>query len=126
MFYDIFLMGYVNGLHSFLHVSERRPRAPGAHIVSTSLWREALEEARAGLAMHREASALAGAGHYSRAEVLATEAVQHISKRLVILQSLACIKLTSVCSVKMAPSYNKRRAPAFINSWDDGNMLNCP
>ena len=125
MSYDIFLMGYVNDLHSSLHVSERYPRAPAARIVSKPLWRAALGEAKVGLAMHRKASALAGAGHYSRAEVLVTEALQHVLKRLVILQSLACLKLTSVCSVKMAPNCG-RRAPTFINFWGDESMLNCP
>ena len=70
MFYDIFLMGYVDGLHCFLHVSEARPRTPGVRIVRTPFWREALEEAKVGLAMHREASAPAGAGKCSPAEEL--------------------------------------------------------
>ena len=76
LFYDIFLVGYVNGLQSFLHVSEGRPRKPEARIVSTPLWREALAEAKVGLAMHRKALALAGAGQYSQAEELATGGVE--------------------------------------------------
>ena len=83
MFYDVFLLGYVNGLQSYLHVSEKRPRLPGNRAVSTPNWRMALEEAKIGLAKHRMAAELARGGKHSDAETVANEALKHIEKRLV-------------------------------------------
>ena len=83
MFYDVFLLGYVNGLQSYLHRSENRTRVPGARIVSTPQWRVALEEAKVGLTKHRMASELARESKHFDAETMANEALKHVEKRLV-------------------------------------------
>jgi hypothetical protein len=64
MFYDIFLVGYVNGLQTFLHVSENGPREPGAHAFGLPHWTLAFEESKLGLGKHRKVTELAQASRY--------------------------------------------------------------
>ena len=73
----------MNGLQSYLHVSENRPRLPGTRSVSTPQWRMALEEAKVGLTKHRMAAELARKSKNSDAETMANEALKHVEKRLV-------------------------------------------
>lgn len=81
MFYDFFLIGYMNGLHSFLHESEKWVHMSGRRIVSTNRWKTSLERARSGLAKGREGTELMLAGKYDEAEEMALASLEDVKQR---------------------------------------------
>ena len=62
-----------------------------------------------------------GGGKHSDAETMANKALEHVEMRLVSMPLEFISRLTSVCSVRLAPS-DMAGNPQFMNSWYD-NML---
>ena len=111
----------MNGLQSFLHVPENRPRLPGLRTISTPQWRIPLEEAKIGLTKHRMATVLAREGKYSDAEMMAKEALQH-NERGWSRGQCSLLQINEFCSARLAPEY-KQVATSFMDAWDDGTVL---
>lgn len=104
--FDLFLVGYVNGLRAFLEKSQKRGAL--SKRVSTDAWFAALRYAEGALAMSRHAVGVAAEGDGVRAERVAAEA-------LVLLER----------SVDEAPGMPKE-VPSFLDAWCDSGMLEIP
>ena len=89
LFYDVFLLSYINGLQSFLHESESRNRVPGARITSAVAWRNALRLARLALLKARKGSELQMTGKVNEANALADEAMKLVKERYILAPSYA-------------------------------------
>lgn len=85
MFYDLFLVGYINGLQSYLHESENKPRQFGNRVVSTPQWRQALKHAKVGLLRARKAHELMERGQLEEAEDMASSGVEYVKDRSVLI-----------------------------------------
>ncbi|TGZ84277.1 hypothetical protein EX30DRAFT_362190 [Ascodesmis nigricans] len=103
----MFLIGYINGLQSYLHESEARTRTLGSRVVSMPQWRLALHFGMIVLSRARKAHTLMALGKFDEAEEMAISGVDCVKK-----------------SVSMAPFPFDRVEP-MMAGWDDEAMQRC-
>lgn len=103
--YDLFLIGYINGLRAFLHKSKAKTTVTGIKRLSTEGWSSALGYAEQALRLARHAAFVASEGHGLQAEAMSVQAIDLLGK-----------------SLDAAPQ-RSRDVGSFMGSWSDDVML---
>lgn len=103
--YDLFLIGYINGLRAFLHKSTAKAKLSGTKRLSTEGWYSALGYAEQALRLARHAARIASQGQGLQAEMLSVQAIELLER-----------------SLDAAP-HRPRDVRSFMGSWSDDAML---
>lgn len=105
--FDLFLVGYVNGLRAFLDKSTKRSSFEGSKSRPTDNWFAALRYAENALALSRQAVDMAAAGDGVGAERVAAQALSELER--------------SVESPGMP-----KEVSSFLDAWSDQGMMVIP
>lgn len=103
--YDMFLVGYINGLRAFLDRSNKTAVRQEGKRSSTNKWAASLRSAECALEHAKHAACLAKEGKPDVAEETARKAVNLLEN-----------------SVEEAPGRRIKDGISFMDSWDDTEM----